>query len=74
MRSIGLNPSEAEIADMVNQVDKDGTGMIDFTEFLTMMALKKDYENAEDQFREAFEVFDGVSHISSFLRSYHRIG
>ena len=34
--------------------------MIDFPEFLMMMALKADYENAEDQIREAFQVFDGV--------------
>ena len=40
--------------------DKDGSGMIDFPEFLMMMALKADYENAEDQIREAFQVFDGV--------------
>ena len=46
---------------MVNQVDKDGTGMIDFPEFLMMMSLKADYEDAEDQIREAFQVFDGVS-------------
>ena len=37
--------------------------MIDFTEFLMMMALKADYEDAEDQIREAFQVFDGVSLI-----------
>ena len=34
--------------------------MIDFPEFLMMMALKADYENAEDQIREAFQVFDRV--------------
>ena len=61
MRSFGQNPSEAEIQDMVMQVDKDGSGMIDFPEFLMMMGLKADYENAEDQIREAFQVFDGVS-------------
>lgn len=59
MRTFGQNPAEAEIQDMVNQVDKDGSGMIDFPEFLMMMALKADYENAEDQIREAFQVFDG---------------
>merc|ERR1712228_83023 len=59
MRSIGQNPSEAEIQDMVNQVDKDGTGSIDFPEFLMMMALKVDADNAEDEIREAFTVFDG---------------
>ena len=55
MRSFGQNPSEAEIQDMVMQVDKDGSGMIDFPEFLMMMGLKADYENAEDQIREAFQ-------------------
>ena len=51
------------IQDMVNQVDKDGTGSIDFPEFLMMMALKADSENAEDEIREAFQVFDGVQSI-----------
>ena len=76
MKTIGQNPSEAEIQvgnsgfyclflpthlkDMVNQVDKDGTGSIDFPEFLMMMAIKVDSENAEDEIREAFQVFDGV--------------
>ena len=44
----------------MNQVDKDGTGSIDFPEFLMMMALKVDADNAEDEIREAFTVFDGV--------------
>ena len=45
---------------MINQVDKDGTGSLDFPEFLMMMCLKSDRENAEDEIREAFQVFDGV--------------
>ena len=46
--------------DMINQVNKDGTGSLDFPEFLMMMCLKADSENAEDEIREAFQVFDGV--------------
>merc|ERR1711913_139153 len=45
LRTFGQNPAEAEIQDMVNQVDKDGSGMLDFPEFLMMMALKADFEN-----------------------------
>ena len=45
---------------MVNEVDKDGTGTIDFPEFLTMMAVKINDQNAEDEIQEAFQVFDGV--------------
>ena len=67
MRTFGQNPSEAAIQDMVNAVDKDGSGMIDFPEFLMMMALKADYENAEDQIREAFQVFDGVKQRNKLI-------
>ncbi|POW02513.1 hypothetical protein PSTT_11748 [Puccinia striiformis] len=40
MRSLGQNPTEAELGDMINEVDADGNGTIDFPEFLTMMARK----------------------------------
>ena len=48
---------------MVNDVDKDGTGSIDFPEFLAMMAMKINEQNAEDEIREAFKVFDGVNFL-----------
>jgi Ca2+-binding EF-hand superfamily protein len=30
MRSLGQNPSEAELQDMINEVDADNNGTIDF--------------------------------------------
>merc|ERR1711864_29851 len=59
MRCLGQNPSEAEIQDLVTQVNMDGSGMLNFPEFLMMMGLKAEAENAEDEIREAFQVFDG---------------
>ena len=38
MRSLGQNPTDAELQDMINEVDSDSNGCIDFPEFLTMMA------------------------------------
>ncbi len=41
MRSLGQNPTEAELQDMINEVDADGNGTIDFPEFLSLMARYK---------------------------------
>eukprot|EP00658_Telonema_sp_P-2_P007321 TRINITY_DN12729_c0_g1_i7.p1 TRINITY_DN12729_c0_g1~~TRINITY_DN12729_c0_g1_i7.p1 ORF type:complete len:195 (+),score=39.45 TRINITY_DN12729_c0_g1_i7:233-817(+) len=38
MRCLGQNPTEAELQDIVTEVDPDGDGTVDFPEFLTMMA------------------------------------
>ena len=58
MKSLGQNPSETEIQDMMNEVDSDGNGMIDFPEFLTMMARKMKTTDFEEELRAAFDVFD----------------
>uniref|UniRef100_A0A5F8GXZ9 EF-hand domain-containing protein n=1 Tax=Monodelphis domestica TaxID=13616 RepID=A0A5F8GXZ9_MONDO len=60
MRSLGQNPTEAELQDMINEVDADGNGTIDFPEFLTMMARKMKDTDSEEEIREAFRVFDKV--------------
>ena len=46
---------------MVNEVDKEATGYLQFPSFLSLMSKKYSDQNAEDEIREAFRVFDGVS-------------
>ncbi|PHJ19009.1 calmodulin [Cystoisospora suis] len=58
MRSLGQNPTEAELQDMINEVDADGNGTIDFPEFLTLMARKMKDTDTEEELIEAFKVFD----------------
>merc|ERR1711993_116114 len=67
MRSLGQNPTEAELQDMINEVDADGNGTIDFPEFLTMMARKMKDTDTEEEIKEAFRVFDkdGNGYISA---------
>lgn len=42
---------------MINEVDADGNGTIDFPEFLTMMARKMKDTDSEDEIKEAFKVY-----------------
>ncbi|KAL4237342.1 hypothetical protein ACF0H5_002060 [Mactra antiquata] len=67
MGSLGQNPSASELEDMINEIDADGSGAIDFPEFLQMMAVKMNSAESEDDIREAFKVFDteGKGYISS---------
>ncbi|KAM3273876.1 hypothetical protein ACQJBY_043195 [Aegilops geniculata] len=59
MRSLGQHPTEGELKDMVEEVDADGSGTIDFNEFLGLVArqMRGDAE-AEEELHEAFRVFD----------------
>ena len=40
MRALGFDAKKDEIRRMINDIDKDGSGTIDFNEFLSMMTAK----------------------------------
>ncbi|CAM4481875.1 unnamed protein product [Lepidochelys olivacea] len=67
MWSLGQNPTEAELQDMVGELDTDGSGTVDFPEFLSLMARKMRDMDSEEEIREAFRVFDedGIGYISA---------
>ena len=58
MRSMGQTPTDAELQQMINEVDADGNGTIDFAEFVTLMARKMKNADKDAEIREAFNVFD----------------
>ena len=58
MSSLGQNPTEAELMDIINDIDSNGNGAIDFPEFLTMMARKMKDNDSEEELLEAFKVYD----------------
>lgn len=58
MKSLGQNPTEAELTDMINEIDEDGDGTVDFKEFLKMMMKKANSKDPYDELKEAFKVFD----------------
>lgn len=66
MRTLGHNPTDQELEDMINEVDSTGKGKIDFNDFLKMMKPSEKW-NEEAELRCAFEVFDkdGDGYISA---------
>lgn len=58
MRNLGQKPTEESLRQMINEVDADGSGTIDFAEFLTLMARKMKTKDSEAEILEAFKVFD----------------
>merc|ERR1712232_108183 len=56
MRSLGLSANSAEVSKMVSSVDADGSGCIEWPEFLFLMSKK--VIDAENQHKLAFEFFD----------------
>lgn len=72
MRSLGQNPSEEELTSMIEEVDKDGSGTIDFKEFISLMAQKMKETDTEEELIDAFKIFDrdGNGFISSHELRY----
>lgn len=58
MRNLGQNPTDSELQEMINEVDLDGNGNIDFKEFLGLMVRKMKDTDTEEELLEAFKVFD----------------
>ncbi|XP_026873337.2 troponin C, slow skeletal and cardiac muscles-like isoform X1 [Electrophorus electricus] len=61
MRMLGQNPTPEELQEMIDEVDEDGSGTVDFNEFLVMMVrcMKDDSKaKSEEELSNIFRMFD----------------
>mmetsp|Transcript_24453 Transcript_24453/g.49553 ORF Transcript_24453/g.49553 Transcript_24453/m.49553 type:complete len:201 (-) Transcript_24453:403-1005(-) len=58
MRALGFEPSKEEIRKLISQIDKDGSGTVDFNEFLGMMKTKMGERDSREEILKAFSLFD----------------
>ena len=58
MTKLGKKSNEAELIDMINEIDADGSGTIDFNEFLSLITRKMKDPAVESELMEAFKTFD----------------
>merc|ERR1712167_482090 len=59
LRSLGQNPTEAELAALMEEVDKDKSGTVEFEEFVDLMQrTNKTKEQMEEEIKNAFLTLD----------------
>lgn len=58
MRALGFEMTEEQITQMIADVDKDGSGAIDFDEFVHMMTDKMGERDTKEELMKAFRIID----------------
>jgi len=58
VEELGHSAAESEWAAMMQEIDTDADGFVDFAEFLAMMARRLMLSDNEEEILEAFKVFD----------------
>ena len=58
LRALGQNPTVNELQDMINEVDVDGSGLIEFAEFVILMTHKVREMDRDEELKEAFNVLN----------------
>lgn len=58
MRALGFEPKKEEITKMISEVDKEGTGKMNFNDFLTVITHKMCEKDSKEEILKAFKLFD----------------
>ena len=78
LRAMGQNPSEEELNGIIMEIDIDGSGSIDFDEFVSLMKDKALEVDVDNDIREAFRMFDrnkdGYIDMSELRKMFALVG
>lgn len=58
LRSLGHDPSEQDLVDMMQDIDVNNNKCIDFNEFMQLMHKRAKQSDIEEELVEAFRIFD----------------
>jgi calmodulin len=58
MKSLGQNVNEKQLEEIIQEIDADGSGSMDFNEFIFLIIKKMKDLDLEEEMKEAFKVFD----------------
>lgn len=69
METLGLNPTDEQLDEMMLEVDADGSGDIDFSEFVTVMSRTVDATYTKEELIRAFKLFETEDLGQGFVKS-----
>ena len=58
MRALGVQLNKEDLKTLMEKADKDGSGAIDFEEFLALMVQLIQYQNPKLEISKAFRMYD----------------
>ena len=70
LKSLGDDPRSRELQDLISLVDADGNALVDFTEFLTLVAVRSQHSQTEEDLLQAFRLFDTEGRGTIPVRRY----
>ena len=73
MRALGQNPTPQEVQQMIDDVDENGDGTIDFDEFKVLMQMQMTDTDQTENLTSAFKVFDVDGSGSITKAELHKI-
>ena len=73
MRALGFDVKKAEVSDLMRQYDKEGSGKIEYQDFLEIMTQKIGERDPTEEVKKAFRLFDedGTGYVT--LKNLRRI-
>ena len=79
LRALGLEPNEDEVKKLIQLVDEDNSGTIDFNEFLNILAYKMKSKENKSELLTMFNQFTSSNdpqniHLNDLKRVAHEIG
>ena len=66
MRSLGNNPTQEELEELIDDADRDGSGSVDFGEFVELMIKREAEKETIDDLKQVFRVFDKVNSLDNY--------
>ena len=73
MRALGFDVKKPEVVDLMNEYDREGTGSIEYPDFLDIMTTKIRNRDPVEEIMKAFKLFDEDNTGRITLRNLKRV-